>query len=135
MSYLTQYQWQTLKREIEFRSLNQPHLQAYLAMRISRLLSFFVLLLPLQAFAEVYDVSTTAELREALASAAEAGDDNTIRLAAGTYSTQDDGEGAFTYLSKVDGSLTLSSETPQQMAILDGAHVNTILEWYLEGSL
>ena len=104
-------------------------------MRISRLLSFFVLLLPLQAFAEVYDVSTTAELREALASAAEAGDDNTIRLAAGTYSTQDDGEGAFTYLSKVDGSLTLSSETPQQMAILDGAHVNTILEWYLEGSL
>ena len=85
--------------------------------------------------AEVYDVSTTAELREALASAAEAGGDNTIRLAAGTYSTQDDGEGAFTYLSKVDGSLTLSSETSQQMAILDGANVNTILEWYLEGNL
>lgn len=57
--------------------------------------------------AEVYDVSTTAEFREALASAAEAGGDNTIRLAAGTYSTQDDGEGPFEYTSNQGGALTI----------------------------
>ena len=78
--------------------MEQLHLQAYLAMRFSRLLTFFVLLLPLHTFAEVYDVSTTAELREALASAEAAGGDNTIRLAAGTYSTQDDGGGRFEYV-------------------------------------
>ena len=87
--------------------MSQPQVQAYSAMRISRLLSVFVLLLPLSTFAEVYDVSTTAELREALASAAEAGGDNTIRLAAGTYSTQDDGEGTFEYFSEYTTDLRL----------------------------
>ena len=96
-------------------------------MRISRLLSFFVLLLPLQTFAEVYDVSTTAELREALASAAEAGGDNTIRLAAGTYSTQDDGEGTFKYASTAGGSLSITSDSGEE-AILDGASIDMALE-------
>ena len=49
-----------------------------------RLITFLALLLPLQAFSDVYDVSTTVELREALAAAADAGGDNIIRLAAGT---------------------------------------------------
>lgn len=107
--------------------MEQLYLQAYLAMRISRLLSVFVLLLPLQTFAEVYDVSTTAELREALASAAEAGGDNTIRLAAGTYSTQDDGEGVFEYISQKAGQLNIVSKDSDATSILDGSSVDSIL--------
>ena len=60
--------------------------------RLNRLcLTLIFGLLSSMTHAEIYDVSTTAELRASLASAAEAGPDNTIRLAAGTYSTQDDG--------------------------------------------
>ena len=92
-------------------------------MRISRLLSLFVLLLPLQTFAEVYNVSTTAELRAALASAAAAGGDSTIRLAAGTYSTQDDGAGPLEFISAVDGLLRLEGAGLNQ-TILDGAIVS-----------
>lgn len=99
-------------------------------MRIFKLLSFFFLLLPLQTVAEIYDVSTTAELREALASAAAAGGDNTIRLAAGTYSTQDDGEGRFEYLSTIAGTLSLLALNPNEKPVLDGAGQDRILELY-----
>lgn len=95
-------------------------------MRISRLLSLFVLLLPLHTFAEIYDVSTTAELRAALASAAEAGGDNTIRLAAGTYSTQDDGGGTFEFNSAMDGKLTLDGNSTKEVS-LDGSFQEQIL--------
>ena len=78
--------------------------------RLNRLcLTLIFGLLSSMTHAEIYDVSTTAELRVALASAAEAGGDNTIRLAAGTYSTQDDGEGTFEFNSAVDGKLTLEA--------------------------
>ena len=97
-------------------------------MRISRLLSLIVLLLPLQTFAEVYNVSTTAELRAALASAAAAGGDSTIRLAAGTYSTQDDGAGPLEFISAVDGLLRLEGAGLNQ-TILDGATRERILHF------
>lgn len=106
--------------------MNQPHDQGYSAMHISRLLSFLVLLLPLQAFVEVYGVSTTAELREALASAAEVGGDNTIRLAVGAYSKQDDAEGTFVYFSEYTSDLRLEGYDPPEMMI-SGAAKDIIL--------
>lgn len=122
-----------LKPEIEFRSLEQPHDKAYFVMRSSRLLSFFFLLLPLQTFGEVYDVSTTAELRAALASAAAAGGDNTIRLAAGTYSRQDDGGGVFRYVTTTSGNLIIRGES-QSNTVLDGAGQNRVFATIVEDS-
>ena len=96
-------------------------------MRFIRKFVFFVcLVFGSVGQAEVYDVSTTAELREALASAAEAGGDNTIRLAAGTYSTQDDGEGTFKYFSAQNGKLTISG-VGQDSSILDGSGADPVL--------
>lgn len=123
-----------LKPDIEFRSLDQPQAQTYSTMRVSRLISFLVLLLPLQTFAVFYDVSTTAELREALASAAEAGGDNTIRLAAGFYSTQHDGFGSFEYISARTGRLKILGDTEGETT-LDGGNQNQILVTLLEDSI
>lgn len=106
--------------------MEQLHLQAYSAMRISRLLSFFVLLLPLQTFAEVYEVSTTAELREALASAATNGEDDTIILANGTYKTTDDGGGTFDYFSNEANKLTLKGSSAENV-IVSGDNQHQIL--------
>ena len=100
-------------------------------MRTSRFLSFFILLLPLQTFAEVYDVSTTAELRAALASAAEAGGDNTIRLAAGTYSTQDDDGGTLKYLSTQNSNLELVG-ADQLTTVIDGNSVDKVLLFVIQ---
>ncbi|MDB2667357.1 thrombospondin type 3 repeat-containing protein [Luminiphilus sp.] len=83
--------------------------------------------------AEVYDVSTTAEFREALASAAEAGGDNTIRLAAGSYSTQDDGGGVFVYLSQYDSVLTVKAQDIGSPPTLDGANTDSILAFNMDG--
>lgn len=96
-------------------------------MRTSHLFTLLILLLPLQTFAEVYDVSTTAELREALASAAAAGGDNTIKLAAGTYSTQDDASGTLEYFSDQPGHLRLQSSDLENKAVLDGASIERSL--------
>ena len=85
------------------------------------------------AYAEIYDVSTTAELRAALASAAEAGGDNTIRLAAGKYSTQDDGGGAFRYVTATIGNLVIRGES-QSNTVLDGDSQNRVLISIVEDS-
>lgn len=91
-----------------------------------RLITFLALLLPLQAFSDVYDVSTTVELREALAAAADAGGDNIIRLAAGTYSTQDDGGGTFEFNSALNGQLSLEGQAAEEV-MFDGALQEMIL--------
>jgi hypothetical protein len=103
-------------------------------MRSSWLLSFFFLLLPLQTFAEVYDVSTTAELREALASAAETGGDNTIRLAAGTYSTQDDGGGTLRYIPSKNSSLEMIG-ADRSTTIIDGSEIDKVLLFLIQDGL
>lgn len=97
-------------------------------MNIRILALSFLCACPMVASAAVYDVSTTAELREALATAATAGGDNTIRLAAGTYSTQDDGGGTLVYLSNLEGSLKLLGDSTDDV-ILSGDTVDAILQF------
>ena len=91
-------------------------------MHSSWLNAFVLLLLPLQTLAEVYDVSTTAALREALDSAAAAGGDNTIRLAAGTYSTQDVGKDPFFFNIIKAGKLTIEDSDRQQVITALGVY-------------
>jgi len=103
--------------------------------RLNRLcLTFVVGLMSSKAQAEIYDVATTAELRAALTSAAEAGGDNTIRLAAGVYSTQHDGVGSFEYISAKTGRLQMLGDTERE-TILDGGNQNQVLVTLLEDSI
>jgi hypothetical protein len=57
--------------------------------------------------AATFNVSTTPELRQALQTAATNGEDDIIILGDGTFSTIDDNEGKFKYLSAEDNSLTI----------------------------
>ena len=94
----------------------------------SRLITFLFLLLPLQTIAEVYDVSTTAELRAALASAAANEENDTIRLAAGIYKTTEDGGGRFEYYSdKADDLTIIGSSSSSEEVILSGDNTHQVL--------
>ncbi len=57
----------------------------------SRILFTSLLLSSASAQATVFNVSSVSEFRSALVSAANNGEDNEIYLAAGTYSTSEDG--------------------------------------------
>jgi hypothetical protein len=57
--------------------------------------------------AATFNVSTTPELRQALQTTATNGEDDIIILGDGTFSTIDDNEGKFKYLSAEDNSLTI----------------------------
>jgi predicted outer membrane repeat protein len=76
--------------------------------------------------AATFNVSTTAELRAALSTAATNGDDDTINLADGTYKTTDDGGGTFKYVSNEANSLTLQGSGADNV-ILSGDEQHQIL--------
>ena len=95
---------------------------------------FICSLLTANSYAAIYDVSTTSELRAALVSAGETGGENTIRLAAGTYSTQDDGGGAFRYVTTKNGSLLLVGNS-QSNTLLDGGGQNRVFVTVVEDSV
>jgi hypothetical protein len=101
---------------------------------LGRTLAFLLILLPHQSIAEIYEVSTTAELRGVLASAALAGGDNIIRLDAGVYSTQSDGQGVFEYVSAVTGSLTIEGNADGATS-LNGAGQDPVFVTILEDSI
>lgn len=84
------------------------------------------LLLSSQALAATFNVSSTAELRQALSDAASNEEDDTILLADGTYNTNDDGVGTFVYLSTENSSLTLRGSGPNRVT-LSGNNTNKIL--------
>jgi hypothetical protein len=75
--------------------------------------------------AATFNVSTTAELRAALSTAATNGEDDTINLADGTYKTTDDGEGTFIYLSNEVNILKITGSSPENV-ILSGDNTDQI---------
>ena len=78
------------------------------------------------ANAATHNVSTTPELRVALAAAATNGEDDIIILADGTYKTTDDGLGSFNYITNKSNSLTLEG-AQRENVLLDGDYQNEIL--------
>ena len=87
------------------------------------------------ANAATFNVSTTPELRAALEQAASNGEDDTIILSDGTFTTTDDNKGKFMYLSAEDNSLTIKGSGSSS---LNGAntddcvYVQTSNNTYLE---
>jgi hypothetical protein len=88
---------------------------------------YLLLLLAASSFtqAATFNVSTTAELRVALSTAATNGEDDTIVLADGTYKTTNDGGGAFTYLSNEIHTLKMTGSSPENV-ILSGDNTGQI---------
>jgi predicted outer membrane repeat protein len=79
----------------------------------------FILIMAMSLQAQTFNVSTTAELRDALTNAAGNGEDDTIILADGVYKTTDDGSGTFEYLDNEVYNLTLKG-TSRENVKLDG---------------
>ena len=79
----------------------------------------------LALYGQIFNVSTTPELRTALETAATNGEDDTVILADGTYKTTDDGQGTFIYLSNEDNNLTLKGSSSANV-ILSGDNVEQI---------
>lgn len=75
-------------------------------------------------FAEEFEVSTAAELIDALAGAGSNGEDDTILLAAGTYETSGDQPFAYEASAFGEGSLTLTADGE---AVLDGGGSGQVL--------
>jgi len=73
----------------------------------------------LALYAQTFNVTTTEEFRTALQDAAQNGEDDTIILADGTYSTIDDGQGTFEYLDNEVYDLTIKGSSAENV-ILDG---------------
>ena len=83
-------------------------------------------LLAISLNAEVFNISTTPELREALEVSATNGEDDTINIADGIYKTTDDGGGTFIYFSNEDNNLTLIGSSSENV-ILSGDNLHQIL--------
>lgn len=80
--------------------------------------SLIILLITLSSIhAATFNVSTTAELRQALSDAASNSEDDTIILADGTYKTTDDGQGTFEYFARNANSLTLEGSSSNNVII------------------
>lgn len=75
--------------------------------------------------AQTFNVATTSEFRTALGDAAGNGEDDTIILADGTYTTTDDGQGTFTYLDNEIYNLALIGSSSENV-ILSGAEQDQI---------
>ena len=88
-------------------------------------LTLTTLLLTTGLLAQTFNVSTTPEFRTALLSATQNGEDDTIVLANGTYTTTDDGLGTFEYLDNEVYDLTLIGSGSENV-ILDGAEQHRI---------
>ncbi len=80
----------------------------------------------LTLYAQMFNVSTTPELRTALSNAATNGEDDTITLADGIYKTTDDGQGTFIYFSNEANELTLVGSSSENV-ILSGDNQEQIL--------
>jgi predicted outer membrane repeat protein len=87
-------------------------------------LFLYLLILPIPAHTETFNVTNEEELREALSSAGSNGADDVINIAAGIYNT---GGQPFTYESDEDFSLTIVGETPG-LTILDGSGMSRVLK-------
>ena len=75
--------------------------------------------------AQIFNISTTAELRTALENSATNGEDDTIILADGTYKTTDDGQGTFKFLDNEAYKLTLKGSSADNV-ILSGDNQHQI---------
>lgn len=95
----------------------------------SRVLLTSVLLSSVSVQAAVFNVSNVNELRSALVSAANNGEDNEIYLSSGTYRTSEDEAGGFVYNSFGNNSLILQDadlDTPNDV-VLDGSGTDEVL--------
>ena len=83
------------------------------------------------ATAQIFNVSTTAQLRTALENAAVNGEDDIIILAAGTYKTTDDGLGTFTFIDTEAHNLTIEAAEGLTAAdvILDGDNTDQVIRY------
>jgi len=93
---------------------------------MNKLLIFALLTLSPTLFAQTFNVSTTAELRQALVDAASNGQDDTILIADGTYKTTDDGLGGFEYVGSENNALIIQGSDALNV-ILDGDYSNRVL--------
>lgn len=87
---------------------------------------FLCVLLFNNAFAQTIYVSQTAQLRQALESAALNGEADTIILSSGVYKTTDDGLGTFKFSDSQDYNLTIQASDGADV-ILDGANTHQVL--------
>jgi predicted outer membrane repeat protein len=76
--------------------------------------------------AETYNVSTVEEFRSALTESGNNGGDNTIKLAAGNYSTQADDNGTFKVVVWETGSLVIEGSSREEV-VLTGENEDRIL--------
>jgi hypothetical protein len=108
--------------------------------RISAFLYFFAVsffLLTLEALDErlteashaaTFNVTTEAELQDALTEAQGNGEDDTINIAAGTYDTSDNGGNPFTYTADSDEDFSLTvNGAGAATTILDGGNSTPVL--------
>ena len=77
--------------------------------------------------AQVFHVSTTPQLRQALRDAATNGEADTIILAFGIYKTTNDGRGTFVYFSNEEHNLTIRGQSANT-TILSGDNIHRILK-------
>jgi hypothetical protein len=80
-----------------------------------------------------FPVSTTAELRQALLSAADNGEADTILLADGTYRATDDGGGTFTFSGASNHDLTIRGSAPENV-VLSGENTHGVLAFTADGA-
>lgn len=95
------------------------------------LLLFSAALAPSLSQAAVFNVTNETELQQALNDASVSAEDDVINIAAGQYSTSNNGGNPFTYLvnfkTPAAGSLTISGQGAAQ-TLLDGANASEILD-------
>jgi hypothetical protein len=97
-------------------------------MRKIILIAIASLLLSSQSLAVTFNVTTTAELRQALTIAATNNENDTIVLADGVYRPDDDNGGVFVYLSNESFTLTLSGSSSENVTI-DGAGIHSLMSF------
>ena len=87
--------------------------------------------IPGSSTAAVFNVSTSAQLQQALTDASLSAEDDTINVAAGTYLTSDNGDAPFIYLvESIDpaaGGLTIRGQGMDQ-SLLNGSGTSEILD-------
>ena len=109
---------------------NQPYYQdkKYQCSKEKTVKKYILLLLAATSLvqAETFNVSTTAEFRIALSTAATNGEDDIINLADGIYKTTDDEKGTFIYFSIEENTLDIVGSS-KISTILDGDNHDRVI--------
>ncbi|BCD62481.1 hypothetical protein NitYY0826_C1357 [Nitratiruptor sp. YY08-26] len=86
-------------------------------------------LLPLSIFSATFNVSNTAELRQALENAAHNGENDTIILQPGRYVTTSDGKGTFTFHDDEEYNLTIQGAAGYDRSeiVLNGDNTDQVM--------